>query len=529
MKAELVAITILAFGSIPLMHDGGARRSATGDQFTNGSAAWLVSTADRQDVANERKRKSTSAHVFSERRREAMGMTTGDPKAPSAFNWALAHPEFSQLRVEEQRQTLARAAFVAAISGDGAAGHQRIVRAIELGHEQPDAWHLRLALEADLGDKAAAAISLLHIVREWPTMIHELDNNLVARTAIQAPLEAETSRELIAAIVSSGWNNHGLGTSNIQYRLALMHLDRGEREAVRRVLPELGDSPESVILIRSDIRFDGLYDPDDEAFDARKAANRQLARLQAAASKQTDDLKIRVFLGHALLTLGRHDEVIALANEVEENLQRSTSQTPAYRDAHEANWIFNYRAVAFRRLGRLDEAQADLSRGAAMDEHGIANVSQVLNLGQFLCSRGLPSEARAAIDVAGTMSGYGRLVQMKVQHCAAILQEDRAAAEQAVTYLRENRDETPGPWIDALIRENRLDEAAKALAEALDDTSIRSEMLLDMQQYIAIEPLPGAAALKANWQQLLAREDVRQAIARVGRIERHEIHGLIEY
>ncbi len=529
MKAEIAAIILLVFGNTLLAHDSGAGQSVNNDQFANGPTAWNVSTAARQDVANERKRKSASAHVFSQRRREAMGMDTGDPKAPSALNWVLAHPEFSQLRIEEQRQTLAHAAYVAAISGDGAAGHQRIVRAIELGHEQPDAWHLRLALEADHSDKTAAATSLLHLVRKWPAMIHELDNTLVARTALQAPLEAETSRELIVAIVSSGWNNHGLGTSSLQYRLALMHLDRGDRDAVRRVLPELGDNPESVILIRSDIRLDGLYDRDDEAFDVLKAANRQLARLQVAANKQTDDLMIRVYLSHALLTLGRHEEAITLANEVEDNLQRSTSRKPAYRDAHEANWIFNYRAVALRRLGRLDEAQADLSRGAAMNEHGIANVSQVLNLGQFLCSRGLPSEARAAIDVAGTMSGYGRLVQMKVQHCAAIQQEDRVAAEQAVTYLRDNRDETPGPWIDALIRENRLDEAARALAEALADTSIRSEMLLDMQQYIAVEPLPGAATLRVNWQQLLERDDVRQAIARVGRIERHEIYGQIEY
>lgn len=529
MKGWLVAAALLAAGLTVKSPASAGEHALSSGHSSDGPMALAVPVVVDPGSAPQRKVKSTPRRVFAERWRHAMDMPADDAKAPSVLAWILAHPDFARLTLENRIATLTHAAFASMLADDLDTSHRLIVQAIDLGSAHPRAWHLRLALEASRAQPEAAAESLLHIIRHFPHLLDDLDRGLIVRTALGTPAESAAGNELIATLLSTDWNNHGLGMAAFRYRLALVHLTKGDKEAVRTILPTLADDPDSVLRVRSDLRFDGLYAPEDDSFVVESAARRNLARLQALAAEQADSLEVRVQLSYGLLTLGLHDEVIALANQVEAAMAENKTSASPYKDPHEANWIINNRAVALRYLGRLDEAQAELARSAAMDEHGNANVSQVLNLGRFLCHRGRPGEARAAIEMAGFMSGYGRLVQMSVQHCAAIQQDDRAGADQAIAYLRENRSETPEPWIDALVLENRLDEAAQALADALADSQSRSDMLLEIQQYRQVPPLPGTATRRQNWQRLLARDDVRATIARYGRIERHGIFGRIEY
>lgn len=83
-------------------------------------------------------------------------------------------------------------------------------------------------------------------------------------------------------------------------------------------------------------------------------------------------------------------------------------------------WLMNNRAIALRRMERLDDAIAAFKTGSRLDGYGGPDVSQVLNLGSFLCLIGRPAEALQVIEPVGEMTGYGRMVQTAVHHCAAL-------------------------------------------------------------------------------------------------------------
>jgi hypothetical protein len=282
-------------------------------------------------------------------------------------------------------------------------------------------------------------------------------------------------------------------------------------------------SSEALVKFRVDRRFDAMLDHDAAELDIAAAAARRVERLRALAAERPRNLEVRMELGAALLATGQHVEVITLANETLAAISAAPADSPAFDDPDYAVWTLNNRAIAQRRMGRLSDAQADLLRGATMEEYGGANVSQALNLGQFLCQRGRPDQALAAIGNVGEMSGYGRMVQASIEHCIALQLQDTAAARRALAYLRKHREDSHEIWIWALVEADRMDEAASALVTALADPESRDEMLWAIQRYREPEPLPAFVAAQARWRALLARDDVLAAVARVGRIEQQPI------
>jgi hypothetical protein len=73
------------------------------------------------------------------------------------------------------------------------------------------------------------------------------------------------------------------------------------------------------------------------------------------------------------------------------------------------------------------------------------------------------------------------------------------------------------------VEAGRMDDAAQALIAALDAPASRGDMLAALQDYLEPAPLPAFEPVRKRWRDLLAREDVRQAVAKVGRIEHQPV------
>jgi hypothetical protein len=71
-----------------------------------------------------------------------------------------------------------------------------------------------------------------------------------------------------------------------------------------------------------------------------------------------------------------------------------------------------------------------------------------------------------------------------------------------------------------LILTNKLDEAASLLIQRLSDPEMRQDALLDVQDYLQVAVSPDDRLIAERWALLRSRQDVVDAVAQVGRIER---------
>jgi hypothetical protein len=102
---------------------------------------------------------------------------------------------------------------------------------------------------------------------------------------------------------------------------------------------------------------------------------------------------------------------------------------------------------------------------------------------------------------------------------------DAAQVERSLSYLRAHRGEAPMSYLSDLIIANRLDRAAEELRRQLLDPDTRQNALGNVQTYTPEQATPRDLEMRARWQSVLARPDVQQAIATVGRVESYDMEG----
>jgi hypothetical protein len=110
------------------------------------------------------------------------------------------------------------------------------------------------------------------------------------------------------------------------------------------------------------------------------------------------------------------------------------------------------------------------------------------------------------------------MVEASVEHCAGLQLADAKAADRALAYLRRHQEDGPSLFLEGLLRQGRMDEAAKLLETLLADGYKRGDILDWMQGWRRARALPGEATTLENCNALLARADVIAALEPVGRI-----------
>jgi tetratricopeptide (TPR) repeat protein len=446
--------------------------------------------------------------------------------ARKAFAGLLADPRFDALDPAERRALLSANAWSHVRSGELEDAARMYRRADAIGLNDPDDLYRLALIEFDLQRHDGSAEAMSRFVEYHPELLPQVSPDFLFQLVRAIEPASDIRLGLMQALFDANWRTPAQDESAIWYALALRRVIRGEPELAVGPLRRVND-PSSLVLLRSDRRFDRMIDRASWQYDVAAAAERRIETLRKDADARPTNLDARIQLGYALLAANQAEALLALADETMDRIATSPPGTAAFDDMEQQAWLLDHRARALRRLGRHEEALAELRRGSDLRENGDANVSQVLNLGAALCAMHRPREALDAIAGVGDMSGYGRTVQAGVRHCAAMQLGDAATAARELAYLREHRDVSQVNFIETLLHEKRMDEAARALVEVLADEDKRLELLSWMQGYDDRHPFPRDVALLELKAELLARQDVQAAVAPIGRIERQPIDGLV--
>ena len=436
--------------------------------------------------------------------------------ADSALEALVGDPAFAQLPQSAH-------ASVYSLAGDAALEREQYpqardwyLRAITANSTDSDDWANLSWAEYKLQEHDAAGAHMAELARRWPGALDELHESFLYGLVDALRTDAPVRLDLLQSMASAGWKQSGAGADLLWFELALLRAQRGERELARAAIDRVA-APYELIQLRSDRRFDGLYDPQSPRFDVALAARQRVERLAALSAAAPHDLELVHDVTTALQVVGEFARIVEL---VDATLQRDPKD---FSNPELKVWLLNGKASALDRLGRWEDALATMRLASTLSEEGEANVSQAINLGDMYCARGDGAQALAAVAEVGDMSTYGEMALQSVLHCARLLQGDRGGAAQALAYLQ-NPSLSAALHLSALLREGRMDAAAEALIAALASETERAAVLVMVQDYLPSALLPAEQASNARWDALVRREDVRVAIERVGRRQRYEIH-----
>src|ERR1043166_3815731 len=157
------------------------------------------------------------------------------------------------------------------------------------------------------------------------------------------------------------------------------------------------------------------------------------------------------------------------------------------------------------------------------------------HLASFLLQTGRPQEALDVVDAAiaraapaaiasvGVMSSFGRMQLEDVRACAYAQSGDAANLKTSLDYIHAHQSDAWDAAVDAPLCANDLDGAAAVVVAGLADARERGEMLLWLQDFLAVKRGPHGELLHQRWLALRARPDVQAALTRVGRVESYPI------
>jgi tetratricopeptide (TPR) repeat protein len=441
-----------------------------------------------------------------------------------AFESAIADPLFAGLDAADQRSTLSAAAKAANRTGDLKRARALYRRATTQYAMDPDDVYRLSLVEYELKHYRPSMDAYLELVERWPELLDETDAPHFYRLYRAIENNPDDGLRLLQAMFDAKWDDPTNDSSWVWFELARMRMIRGEHDLARLAVKRI-TAPAQIVRMRVDKRFDPIVDRSARAFDVNAAALRAVDAMHRKSEAKPLDLDVQVQYTYALLDAGRNDDVVAHVGRLLDTIAAGKVDEPLYRNTQEQVWLMNNRAIAMRRLGRLDEAIAEMQRASALTEDGQINVSQALNLGTLHCSLGRPDDALAAIDTLGQMSPYGELVESMVRLRAALQKGDRRRAGSALNAIRRNSDESPTVLLDALMHAGRVAEAAGTIVDLLESSDQRTDILDWLQQYRRSDPLPGDLEYRSNIDAVREREEVRAAVDKVGRIERHDIYG----
>lgn len=454
--------------------------------------------------------------------RSAIELLDRDAKAALlAFDAVIEDPLFSMFNAEQRAITHWMSGIAAWRTGDALDARRRFERATLAHGDNPDIWQALAGVEQQLGNRERASHHLARVYRRWPVRAQEAELEVVSDLVFNTPEESEPRLELLRALFAGGYTHRDRGPSQVWQNLIQALLTQGHVEEARSVARAITD-PVVLVSLRTDRRFDPIADVLSTLPSAEEAASLEVERVRSLVARLPTRVDLAVDLGAALLVAGRNEDALRASDDALASTAAADASTLEYAD--ERVWIMNNRAVALRRLGRLDEAARQMEEARPLNEHGQPNVSQALNLGMLYCHLGRPGDARRVIGTLGPLSPYGQMVERSVRHCIAVLEGDAAGARAQVAEIYDHRSDGEGVVLDVLMRSGDESGAAAELIRQLGTSGSRDEAISYVQEFRMAPVLPGTRAARVTRAAVLQRADVQAAIADVGRVGTHGIH-----
>jgi tetratricopeptide (TPR) repeat protein len=303
--------------------------------------------------------------------------------------------------------------------------------------------------------------------------------------------------------------------------LTRIRLAKGDSKGAAETVAEISD-PEVLAKMRVDKRFDSVVRSAPSHFDISRALEDRLSKLKALSAAKPDKLAGINAVAFHLVLMGRPADALKLVDDALARDQASGGGKSPFGDRDKLNWTEDTRTRALARLGRYDEALAQLSKAARLTEDGNVNVSQSINLGSYYDEAGRPKEALDAVASLSldSASPFGRMQLVGVRACAYSQLHDDANLRKTLDYLKEHTTDAVGTYGETLICAGDLDGAARDYISLLDAPDSRSDMLYNLQRFQQPDYVPPfRRTMNQRLDALRERPDIRAAIDKYGRIE----------
>jgi hypothetical protein len=448
------------------------------------------------------------------------------PKAQAALQAIIEDTAFSSLSSDTQYHVLATAGRVFADHEQLERGYEYLARAAAMPQANFEDLVAQTGAATKLNNKAEIVSSLTSIAQRYPEKISSARTQwivAVVRQSRQLPAGQRLAlyRSLYAAHWKLQWN---FEPSYLWIELTRLLLENGEQEAAVDVSTHVTDAYD-LIAMRVDRRFDVIVAAHPAQFDIAVAAARELKELQSASEKAPRSLELKETLIDTLRQQQRYTESLAVADSLITELKSTHSPEKAYEDYEKWNpWVLDDRDTALERVGRWDDAVAQLTAASLLPEDNAGNISQIINLAQLYCHLSRPKEALKTLGrLEAKPSPYGLMQVEYVKLDAATLSGDKNQIALSLQYLEDHRTDAPNTYADAQILVNDLDRAAKLLIDRLQDVDQRTAALLSVQTYGSGRETPRTLKFHARRRAMLARADVQEAIRKVGRVESYHL------
>jgi hypothetical protein len=445
------------------------------------------------------------------------------PQAQIAFKAYIGGAGFGRLAANVQYQALRSAAFVGLYHGDKEAGYRYFVRAVAMPQADAQAWSEFLKVAVLLKHNADAARALVVIQQRYPESLSMMDDSVLGG-AVQAletlppTLQFSSLLALYDAHFTYKWGQEANGTWR---SLTLRLLEHNRPNEAIEVASHINDAV-VLMTMRVDRRFDTVTTATPAHFDIDAAAREQLRIVQDLSDQYPEILELKLEVVSALRHLRRYGAMLAATDELMSEIEATNYPQRLFKDTRYVDWyrwLLNFRSVALERLGRSDEAVAQLQAASRLTERGAKNVTQVLNLGELYCRLNRPKDALAAIAEVGSMTPHGRMQLESVRFEAAVQLNDAAQIEQSLGFMNSHVADGPEFLLSSWLITGDFDLAAKSFIVRLFDPEQRYGALRSVQDYSPIPESDWEKRFDAQWRVFMARPDVQAAINKVGRAE----------
>lgn len=395
-----------------------------------------------------------------------------------------ADPRFDRMGVDTRRTTLF-AAMVCAEARDlpFAVEAARRLAPIAAAPMEIGAVHsVQISDALQRGAEGEAARLFLSLVDRQPQVVAEWDPEMVSPFADYIEGEPDLSLKVAERLSTLEWTND----ASRRAARNIWALSWGWQLADRGRLKEAGAAVDKadelyvMLMVAGDRRFADVWDrfAREQRFDWTALATARLDRAAAELGEKPDSLRPADDMLAALRALGRLDEAI----QVGEAFQARILDGEAFADGQsQADDVLIGLAQALFEAGRYAESEAVFRQAITLGEPedaGEVSVDARLALAGRLLDLARPRDALAVLEPIGEkqVTPYGRL-WVESQRACAQAELDPAAAAATMRLLDKERAENPAALSQALICNNRLDEAATLMIERLRDPRHRSGAL----------------------------------------------------
>jgi tetratricopeptide (TPR) repeat protein len=443
-----------------------------------------------------------------------------------ALQTVISAPTFSSLSVDDRYQALSTAGKVGIEHGQVKLGYDYLVRALAMPQSDYEDRLMQLSAANKLGYTSDALAGLAILVQRWPDRVNALNPYFVVNILRKArQLPPSSALPAFRALYNAHWKGKsGEEPSGMWREFVLLLLeDRKLAEAID-VSARVTDA-DDLIDMRADRRYDAVVAANPLRFDIDVAAERELREMQSLSENSPRSLVLKTNVIELLRHQQHYAAALAAADSLVVELRSTNYPEKIYADyGEQISWFLNERATVLERVGRWDDAVAQLSAAGVLLENNIGNVSQLINLGDLYCRLDRPKDALAAVNrLVAHPSPFGVMEMEQVRLDAAVQLQDSKEAARSLQYLREHRTDAPTGYQYALIIVNQLDLAAQVLIARLLDPEQRTNALASAQSYAEPPTTPRDMELRARWRAVIARQDVQAAIQKVGRVESYHL------